>query len=179
MGTVTFGGTEYTVNGSLTGAVSYLAASMHATAWNAITVNGGAGELAYDNTARTRSIALVTATRWLDTLSLDSDVDGYATAIANATYELAAALVANPQLAATPSGKNVKSISTGAAGGHASVQFWAPQRPGAGGLPSIVARLLGPYLSGASGAGVPYSGGDTDEESKFDDCDAFDVSEGV
>lgn len=71
----------------------------------------------------------------------------------------------------------VKSISSGKGVG---VEFFAPVAASAGKFPATVQELIGPYLQGAltrSGLTMTRAGG-TSEESQFEDCDRFDLTEG-
>lgn len=166
MGTVVIGATTYTILGEHTGAGSadeYLDAALHATGWASATSDQ-------------QKQALVTATRTFDRLTWSAAYDTHAerdavTAIKQAAYELAAALLLDAQ---TPqSGSRVKSIASKGL----AIEFWGPARAGV--LPTIVASMLAPYRASPLVAVRGLNAEGTEEESQFEDSDAHDVSGGI
>lgn len=97
-------------------------------------------------------------------------------AILDAFCELTLALYLDSStLHQSGGGSRVKSLSTG---GGVGVEFFGPATS-SGRFPRIVQELIGDYLATAGGSSVARSrAGGTTEESQFEDCDAFDLSDG-
>lgn len=186
MGTVVIGAVTFQVYGTLTGAGScdeYLSGSLSsaAVAWRAL-VSGS------DDQKRT----LVEAARILNTIAWQGTptqaypsvqplawpragvvVGGVAVSsasipqdIINGSYELAAAIALNTDLAAqlASGGDNVKSMKADGA----AVDYWTPQQ--AGSLPGMAAVWLAAYFAIAvsSQTAHGFSSSGTDTESTFD-----------
>lgn len=181
---ITIDGTDHAVYLLLADAEAYLAASLHATAWDSAT------------TAQ-RNKAIVTATRMLDrqrwagektdaanTLSWprsgvtddygeDVDEDTIPQAVVDACAELAAHLLADASAQSNATaGSNVKKLDARGV----SVEFFGPRS--AGRFPTIVQELIGAFLASADSAALaalaPRTSG-TSAESAFDPCDSDDV----
>jgi len=174
--TVTISAVTYPVYGTYDGAVAYLAVKLTdaGVAWRAAT-------------ADTRKSAMVEAARLLDVVGLtdgatppaeiDSSSSTVPDQVVQASYELAAAYVADPSIMEETSNgaSNIKRVNAKGV----EVEWFGPRTGGASGMPSIVDRLLQGYLlsqanANTSGAAGVHVGG-TCERSEFDDCDRYDL----
>lgn len=199
MGTVTISGSTFTVYGHLSSPTAgsaaeyFLGSIQHTAAWTAAATD-------------TKAAALVSASRmldrqrWVGTKTDDAqdlawprtgvtDADGEAVAddaiptkIIQAAYEIAAAMVADSEFEASSSASsNVRSVTAGSA----SVTYFSAETRGR--FPTVIAELCGEFLAGSTydtsaedglSGGSPFGAGGLDNESVFDDADAYSVSRG-
>jgi len=188
MGTVSIGGTNYTVYGDSAGLKAYMAAHMNSSAYDSATSNN-------------RKKAHVSATRWLDRANWQgqkydlatpqelefprtgltdkdwNEVDEtiVPTAVEQATYELVLYLLDDET--ATQSldqGSNVKRVQAGSA----QVEFFKGTDGKYPRFPTEAHELIRYFLEGASGLTAPYAPG-VDVESQFDDCDGYGLTGGL
>jgi hypothetical protein len=141
-------------------ASSYLSAAVHSAPWDG-------------STSAQKSKAVVSASRLLDAMAwnVDAEVSPSPLPIRNAAAELANELLRNATVGA---GSNVKRIDDKGLG----IEFWRPTPVGQ--LPSVVARLIAPYLAAASsGTGTAVNGGAENEPEISDACDDFEVTGGL
>lgn len=109
----------------------------------------------------------------------DSDAAAAATAILNASYQLAGLVAADNEVtAAADAGSNVAELNAKGV----SIRFFRPttaQNGTATLLPTIIQRLVGKYLASADPSVAAAAAGvstGTDSESSFDDCDRMTIS---
>lgn len=164
--TVDVGGTDYSSYITLDDANTYLAASIGATSWAGATDD-------------VKGAAIISAVRWLDTADWQGDkadaadtlawprsgIEGVdsttlPTPLVSATAELAAALVAEPDLQASLNNPTPKSIKAGSV----ALSFFRPTLPYQVQIstlfPKLVMALIGQWLAGAgNAAGGPTSFG--------------------
>lgn len=187
MGTINISGNVFNVHGTEAGAKSYFAGHPNSTAYDGAT-------------ALSRRKAHVGATRimegipWLGELTVIGqalshprtgmvDLEGNAIPdtptwvnVEEATYEVLLALLNDVSLyGKTTDATNVKSVGAGSA----KVEFWRPGNSEGGSgslLPSQALRLVSSIIEGFS-PGASVSG--TSVESQFDDCDRYDLNEGL
>ena len=200
MGTVTISGSTFTIYGAqsspLAGsALEYFYGSLqHSAAWTAAS-------------SATQAAALVSATRlldrqrWAGEKTSDAqalawprtgvtDAEGNAvdsaeipTKVIQACYEVAAQMVADAAFENSSSASsNIKSVNSGSVG----VAYFAPESKGR--FPTVIAELCSEFLLGSTfdagatdglSGGSLFGAGGLDNESVFDDADAFGVVRGI
>lgn len=149
MGTVTISGNAVLVYGDEAGSRTYWKTQLGGTAWEASSL---------------RKEALVSATRWMDSVGL-TDASGNAIEpladdstipedVINACYELANALLTDPSIRTTftTGGLNNKRLKAGSA----EIEYFRPIDGGV--FPPHILRLLRDYLGGGTSASGANSG---------------------
>lgn len=169
MGTVTISGQTVTIYGDETGSRNYWKTMLDGDAWES---------------SSDRKQALVTATRWMDAIGLTdpdtgdtiaptTDDSGIDTAVIEACYELANALISDSSIrdGFTTGGNNNKRLKAGSA----EIEFFRPIDGGA--FPPQVLRLLSDYIGSYSSSNGNEAFG-TDVEQPFTSSADPDLNEG-
>lgn len=183
MGTVTIGVNTYNVYGTIEDAKVYLAASIKdaPTAWLAASATRQAASLV--EVAR-----MLDRQGWQGSVAADGQalawprqnvtVDGVAvsssvvpTAVLQASYELAAAALADPTIIdKADESQNISSLQAGSV----SISYFRPTSGAR--FANVVQELLAPYLSSSSGLASRGVATGTDAESAFDSLDVYSVN---
>lgn len=184
-GQVIIGADTYDIYGSEAGAKTYMRARLGADAWD-------------DADSGDRKRALVSAARWIDRARWQgqrtdlvtpqalafprtglTDCDGNAVADTwtpdDAGYELALVLLGDAEVPdEADSGSNIKRLKAG----PAELEFFKGTTGTVSRFPTIAHELLRCFLEGAGGIGGAWASGG-DEESQFDDDDAYGLRQGL
>lgn len=161
MGSVTIAGSSFEVFGTLQGARTYLSASL-------------SGAPFASALATVQAQALVSSTRMILRVGLVDPADGspilpttdpLPLPVEQGAYELALALLVDPQILTTPgSGSNVKRRRIEADVVKSEVEFFGATFLLFGRFPTIVQELLGPYLAGRTVIGPQVTGADFESQ---------------